>query len=344
MPDLSPPRVTDGGVTWWIPLEEAPGGVRIEVDWILPGNPEFTLSGATWTYYLRRPAARRLEYRLILRDRDGQGDPGLDPTNPRHIGNPFGDRSVIEFADYAQPDWVGTAPDGDLEAIDVAPGRLGRTIPARLWTPIDLNLDEPAPLLVAHDGSGLASDAALLGWATWHCTVRRKLRVLLLDPAPGCRDAWYSANEDYADDEVDVLLAAVRTRVAVSGTVGLGISLGALATLALQRRRPDAYDAVVLQSGSFFTPQTDPQESGYGQFDQVCRAVRSIKATRPARPVPALITCGAIEENLLNNIELAQALRTQGYGVEWKVVGDAHTMTGWRDAWVPELDQLIDLV
>ena len=262
----------------------------------------------------------------------------------RDIGNPFGDRSVIEFADYCR-------------------ARLGRD--SARWRPgghrrraRSAGPDDTGPLVDPHRPESRRAGAAVGGSRRIGARERRrtarlgdlalygpaKASVLLLDPAPGCRDAWYSANEDYADDEVDVLLAAVRTRVAVSGTVGLGISLGALATLALQRRRPDAYDAVVLQSGSFFTPQTDPQESGYGQFDQVCRAVRSIKATRPARPVPALITCGAIEENLLNNIELAQALRTQGYGVEWKVVGDAHTMTGWRDAWAPELDQLIDLV
>ncbi len=344
MSDSPPLEVTDEEVTWRIPVEEAPGGVRLEVDWVLAGDPEFVRVGRQWTYDLTRPAARRLEYRLILRDADGHGDPGLDPTNPRHISNPFGGRSVIEFGDYAEPDWVGTVPDGVLETVDVPPERLSTTIPSQLWTPSGLNRDEPAPLLVAHDGSGLADDAALLGWATWHGAVRRPVRVVLLDPAPGGRDAWYSANDGYSDDEVGAVLTAVRARVSVSGTVGLGISLGAVATLAVQRRHPDAYDAVVLQSGSFFTPQTDPQEAGYGHFDQVCRAVREIKATRPERPVQAFVTCGAIEENLVNNIQLAEALRAQGYGVDWKMVGDAHTMTGWRDAWSPELDRLMDLV
>jgi enterochelin esterase family protein len=340
----SPLEVTDAGVTWRIPVDAAPGGVRLDVDWVLAGDPEFVQAGERWTYDLRRPAARRLEYRLILRDADGHGVPGLDPTNPRRIGNPFGDRSVIEFGDYAQPDWVGTAPAGERDVIEIAAGRLGTAIPAQLWTPTGLNRDEPAPLLVAHDGSGLASEADLLGWATWHGAVRQPIRLLLLDPAPGCRDAWYSANDGYSDDEVDTVLASVRARVAVSAAVGLGISLGAVATLSLQRRHPDAYDAVVLQSGSFFTPQTDPQEASYGHFDHVCRAVRAIKATRSERPVPAFVTCGAIEENLLNNNQLAQALTEQDYGVDWKVVGDAHTMTGWRDAWSPELDRLIDQV
>jgi enterochelin esterase-like enzyme len=341
---IEPPEVSEFGVNWRIPAKLAPGGVRLEVDWVLAGDPEFGRCGDVWIYHLRRPAARRLEYRLVLQDADGRGQPGLDPTNPRRVGNPFGDRSVVQFPDYRPPVWVGTDPEGSLHSIDLEPGRLGIALPAILWTPAGLDTSRPAPLLVANDGTALAEDADLLCWATWLSRAAGPFRVLLTDPAPGLRDRWYAASPEYADDLVEVGLAAVAARVAVSTTIGLGISLGAVATLALQRRHPTAFDAVVLQSGSFFSPQTDPQESGYGHFDQVCRAVRDIKSRPAVRTVPALITCGAIEENLVNNLEMARALADQGYGVEWKVVPDAHTMTGWRDAWSPELDRLIHRV
>ncbi len=59
------------------------------------------------------------------------------------------------------------------------------------------------------------------------------------------------------------------------------------------------------------------------------------------RPVPVLITCGSIEENLGNNRAMATALRRQGHPVTLRVVPDAHTMIGWRDAWFPALDELI---
>ncbi|GAA3613211.1 alpha/beta hydrolase [Microlunatus ginsengisoli] len=336
------PDVRDEGVTWHIPVDLAPGGVRLEVDWVLAGDPEFSRADAEWTYALRRPAARRLEYRLLLRDADGHGDPGPDPTNPRRIGNPFGDRSVIDFADYRPPEWVGTEPAGELVELDIRSGRLGRPIPTRLWSPSGLDPAAPAPLLVANDGTGLANDAQLLGWATWHGGRGRPLRVLLLDPAPGCRDDWYAANDDYADDVAELVLPAAGERVAVAATAGLGISLGALAMLTLQRRRPDRLDALALQSGSFFTPRTDPQESGYGHFEQVCAAVRRITLDPAPRTVPAFVCCGAIEENLANNLELADALDRQGYPVDWTIFPDAHTMIGWRDAWTPGLDRLID--
>ena len=334
------PDIRDDGVTWRIPFELAPGGVRLEVDWVLAGDPEFVRDG-DWRFDLARPAARRLEYRLILRDADGHGDPGLDPTSPERVGNPFGDRSVIEFADYRPPEWVGTAIDGDTTIVDVDTGRLGVPVPARLWSPSGLDPTTPAPLLVANDGTGLADDAELLSWATWLGDRTGPFRVLLLDPADGHRDEWYAANDDYADDVADLVLPAVRVRAATTRTIGLGISLGALAMLALHRRRPDALDALALQSGSFFTAETDPQESGYGRFDQVCRAVRRFTTEPSERPVPTYLCCGAIEENLVNNLRMAESLRGQDYPLDVMIFPDAHTMTGWRDSWSPGLDRLI---
>jgi enterochelin esterase family protein len=54
------------------------------------------------------------------------------------------------------------------------------------------------------------------------------------------------------------------------------------------------------------------------------------------------VTCGAIEENLANNLRMAEALRGQGYPVDLRILPDAHTMIGWRDAWTPGLSRLLD--
>jgi len=54
------------------------------------------------------------------------------------------------------------------------------------------------------------------------------------------------------------------------------------------------------------------------------------------------MTCGAMEENLANNTRMAAALERQHHPVTLRVVPDAHTVIGWRDAWSPELDDLID--
>jgi enterochelin esterase family protein len=144
-----------------------------------------------------------------------------------------------------------------------------------------------------------------------------------------------------------LLLPAITAKVLTGPVIGLGASLGALAMLDLQRRHPGSISALALQSGSFFTRDLDAQESSYSHFDQVCAAVRLISAgpdlstDNAPRPVPVLITCGEIEENRANNEAMAASLGRQHHPVELRLVPDAHTMIGWRDAWFPALDGLI---
>ena len=221
-------------------------------------------------------------------------------------------------------------------------------MPVQLWSPEGLSADTAAPLLLVHDGSDMAAPrvAAVLG----HRVVGDlPIRVALLDPPHGLRDQWYSANPDYSDHLAEVVLPALTSRVLTGPVIGLGASLGALAMLALQRRHPGSISALALQSGSFFCADLDAQESGYAYFEQICAAVRFISAgpdlaaAGTPRPVPVLITCGTIEENRFNNEAMAEALRGQHYPVTLRLVPDAHTMIGWRDAWFPALDELIRL-
>jgi enterochelin esterase-like enzyme len=336
------PVVSTDGVHWRIPRTFAPDGIRLEVDWVLGQDPEFSAVEDHWAYWLPRPAAHRLEYRLTLRGGRGGDHPALDPTNPRTVPNPFGNRSEIRFPEYREPQWLGTPVGGSLEVTTGDRGPLDAPVPVRLWSPAGLAADVPAPLVIAHDGTALREDASLLSWASQRAAVGGPLRIALLDPAPGFRDRWYAANPAYSDHLVSNLLPSLRDRVSTSAVVGLGISLGALSLLALHRRHPSALDGMALQSGSFFTPLLDPQESRYAFFDQVCLAVAEISAAPGT--VPTWMSCGAIEENLANNDRMASALKDQGYPLVFQVVPDAHTMIGWRDAWTPGLDRLLSQV
>jgi enterochelin esterase family protein len=191
----------------------------------------------------------------------------------------------------------------------------------------------------------MADAGSLLSWATWHCAAARPIRVALLDAAIGYRDQWYAADTAYLDHLASAVLPALAERAAVSATVGLGASLGALSLLCLHRRHPRSLDALAIQSGSFLAADLDPQESDYAYFDQVCGAVtRLSEAGTSERLIPLLLTCGAIEENLANNRRMAAALLRQGYPVDVRILPDAHTMIGWRDAWSPGLARLLAAV
>lgn len=338
------PTVTSAGVRLHLPRHVAQlDGVRIDLDWPLAIGAEFAPDGAGgWQLNIPRPPVDRFEYQLVLRS-DGQETRGLDPTNPLQVAGPFGGRSEIRFPEYRMPQWISTRITGSTVRVQDPPGRLGAPVPIQLFTPASVATDQATPLLIVQDGSDFADRGMLLAWA---CASARPLRVALLDPAPGFRTAWYAADTGYADHIATAVLPAIRASVPVTSVVGVGASLGGLITLVIHRRHPHALDGLVLQSGSFFRPELDGQEAHWPEFRQVCAAVDEITAAGPAdvRAVPVLLTVGAVEENRANNERMAGALALQGYPLTARLVPDAHTVIGWRDAWTPGMNELVALM
>ncbi len=340
------PIVQADAVEFGFPSSPGVWGVRLEVDFPLPGtDPDFAESAEGWSLHLPRPAVDRMEYQFTVRHGDVINWI-TDPANPETVPNPFGQKSVVRFPGYTPPPWLGEgalrhAPVFAAQPIDTPAGKLAEAVPAFLWSPPQLAADTPAPLLVAHDGSDMADRGSLLVWAS-KAASGRPFRVLLLDPVDGRRDEWYAGNPAYCEHLAEVVLPTVRRLTPVSSVVALGASLGALAMLSTATRHPRLFDALVLQSGSFFTAELDPQEIRFHLFAQVCAAVREIISTPPAgKPGPILMTCGFVEENRENNEQMAKALVGQGHQVDLQLVPDAHTMIGWRDAWYPAVDRLL---
>jgi enterochelin esterase family protein len=109
-----------------------------------------------------------------------------------------------------------------------------------------------------------------------------------------------------------------------------------------QRRFPRALGPLFLQSGSFFMPRHDAQESGFERYARIVRFVReTLRDGQYAIPVPVTITVGRAEENASNNREMASALAAQGYDVTFEEVADLHNYVGWRDAFDPYLTTLL---
>jgi len=335
--------VTSGGVDFHFPHAAGIRGVRLEVDWSLGRlDPQFRRVGDSWHLHLPRPAVDRMEYQFTVTTADGTGW-ATDPTNPATAENPFGDKSEVRFPEYRPPHWLDATLAGTLLELPTDSGALDCPVPTTLWSPDGLEPGDAAPLLLVNDGSDLADRGSLLRWATG-AAQQLPFRVALVDPAPGLRDQWYAADPAYADHLASVVLPAVREKVTVDKVVGLGASLGALSILAAQRQNPELFDAMVLQSGSFFTAGLDPQESGYDRFAQVCAAVSRLVEGPAANQGPVLITCGAVEENRSNNEVMAKVLTAHGFAVEIRLVPDAHTMIGWRDAWSPGLGRVLRTV
>ncbi len=319
-------------------------GVRLVQEVRIPGELlDFRRAGDGWRLDLARPPVSRMEYLLELRHADGSHEIVTDQANPLHAGGAFGEKSVLEFPGYQRPAWLtSAATPGVTWSLGLPAKALGAAISVAVWAPADAQDDEPLPLLLVHDGPEYDRLGSLTRYLSAGVTGGwlPRLRAALL--APGPRDRWYSANARYARALRTVVLPALAELLATTSRIGMGTSLGALAMLHAHCRYPDSFDALFLQSGSFFLPRFDSQERRFPYYQRVTRFVADVgKGRLPGKPVPATLTCGAIEENVHNNRLMAQALRDRGYPAELHEVPDMHNYTAWRDAFDPYLTRLL---
>jgi enterochelin esterase-like enzyme len=281
-----------------------------------------------WELRLGLPDLDCLEY---LFDADGTMAP--DPGNPDQVEGAFGPHSWLALPGYEPPAWLTEPP---------APGRRHpfpvAGVDVEVWEPAG-HEGAPLPLLVVHDGAEMEAYGGVIRYAA----TRPPMRVALLSPGRN-RDERYAANPAYAATLVDQVLPAITEQFETSQRpVLLGQSLGALAALHAAWTAPGTFAGLMLQSGSYFTPALDPQESGYGYFSQVTGFVATVLAAQQAAPrAPEVaMTCGTAEENLANNLAMRDHLREVGLTVTWGQVRQGHTWTCWRDSLHPHLAGLL---
>jgi enterochelin esterase-like enzyme len=323
--------------------EQRLAGVRLQAG-IVGGAPEFAYrtGSRTWELRLPRPPVWRMEYKLELTHRDGDTATVCDPDNPLRAGGGFGDSSELRCPDYREPDWLHLppAPGGWRDVYLPLPAVRGEMV-ARIWSPA-----VPADrVVVAHDGP----DYHRYGQLGRYCAAtigagRVPPHHLVLLP-PGERFEWYSASPAYARALAGDVLPKLAAELGTDRPmVGVGASLGGLAMLHAQRRYPAGFAGLFLQSGSFFQPRYDRQESGFRRWLRIVRFTGGVLRRADGPAVPAALTCGTAEENLANNRDMAAALGRQGYHVSFAEVPDAHTWVGWRDALDPHLTSLLQRV
>jgi enterochelin esterase-like enzyme len=314
-------------------------------------GPAFTRldRDGTWELEFPRPPVDRMEYQLQLRY-PGAG-PLLvpDPDNPRRAQGPFGEKSVVEFPGYRAPAWLaaGGRPPPRTTGLAVPSRVLGARVPVELWrSPGRRRRGQALPMLVVHDGPEYAQYAALLDFLAAATGDGRlpPLRAALL--APVDRNEHYSASPAWSRALVSEVLPALQalapTPPGRRWLVGMGASLGALATLAAARTAPASFGALFLQSGSFFRPAADRHERGHPRFRRICRFVDDLTAgPGPGEPSTAALTCGTVEENLHGNRVVRDALAAAGWQVSLAEHRDAHNWVCWRDTFDPWLLTLL---
>jgi enterochelin esterase family protein len=318
-----------------------------------------------WELTIGQPPVTRMEYLLELRYRDGGAETVTDPGNPRQVDGAFGPKSVLEFAAYRPPGWLNAAAVPARQTAFAVPadpldGPLDGAIAVRTWAPADASDDEVLPLLVVHDGPEYDTLADLTGYLAAGVAGRwlPRLRAALL--GPGSRDDWYSANPRYAEALATQVIPELDARLATSVRIGMGTSLGGLAMLHAHCSDPGTFAGLFLQSGSFFSPRFDGHESWLKHYPRIVAFVAGVhragqhragqhragqhRGDLPGRPIPTVLTCGAIEENLPGNRLMEQSLRKLQYPVELHELPDVHNYTAWRDGFDPQLTRLLNRV
>ena len=293
---------------------------------------ELTRNGRAWELRAPAPDVARFEYQLELIDRNGGSEWILDPENPKRASGPWGFKSVWEEAGYQPPAWVAEAPVGEAKSVAIASRILKTELPALIWAHPDAT--ERSPLLVAHDGPEYAEHSSLLTYLGRLPPVH----AALIGPVD--RNEIYSASARYSralTEDVLPQLPAAPVRI------GLGASLGALSLFHTHRRHPDSFDALFLQSGSFFR-RAESYERSFPRYERIARFVGGVHRNRPERTIPVVLACGTVEENLAANRALEVSLRARGYDARLHEFRDGHNWVAWRDSFHPQLLRLLQRI
>jgi enterochelin esterase-like enzyme len=293
---------------------------------------ELTRRGTAWELTAPAPDDARFEYQFELIDGVGRSEWVLDPGNPKTASGPWSDKSVWEEPGYEPPAWLSAEARGKARAVTIPSRILKAELPALVWAHPDAT--ESSPMLVAHDGPEYAEHSSLLALLG----VLPPLRATLLGPVD--RNEMYSASARYSRALADEILPALPPAPV---RIGLGASLGALALFHAHRRYPDTFDALFLQSGSFFR-RAESYERNFPRYERIARFVGGIHRNRPERAVPVVLGCGTVEENLPANRALEESLGKHGYDVSLHEFRDGHNWVAWRDSFQPHLGQLLEKV
>ena len=324
--------------------EGALRGIRLQQDVRLPGELlGFTRDGDGWVLRVPRPEVDRMEYSFELQRADGGSDWVVDAGNPVRVGGAFGDKSVLQMPEYEPPAWTAADPPrGPRRELSLSSRGLEQDVPCVLWAAVGVQDDDEVPLLVVHDGPESDALASLTLFLDAMVDAGRlpPVRAALL--APVDRNETYSASVTYGRALALGLVPNLRKQVPTTVVLGMGASLGGLAMLQAQRAHAGVFAGLYLQSSSFFHRVLDEQESDFERFNRIAGFVDAVLRAGPAAdPVPVVMSCGLIEENVENNRLMTRALQAQGYDTRLVENRDVHTYTGWRDTFDPNLVDLV---
>jgi enterochelin esterase-like enzyme len=296
-------------------------------------EPHITLSEVgpgVWAHTLELPRDAYIEYVYQL----GDGS-GLDPLNPRRVGNGIGGSHSYFFMPDAEPTPLTRVrkgvPRGTVTRTVIKNGFLiigGRRV-VHLYRP---PVDRPTPLLVVYDGQDYLPRARIVHIVD-NLIAQGRIRPIAMALVNHGNQARY-VEYDCSDATLALLLREVIPLAAQHmplidpaeepGAFGVvGASMGGLMSLYTGLRLPHIFGRVISQSGAFGLHGGDLKP-----------VVWDLVRAMPRRPLKIWLDAGEYEFLKEPNREMCALLKEKGYDVSLRIFSGGHNYTSWRnDVW-----------
>jgi enterochelin esterase-like enzyme len=289
-----------------------------------------------WLARLPVADGARFEYKLAVTN-DGHEAWIVDPLNPVHADDPFGQNSVCRAYGYVRPDWSlpRGAPQGQIVDLPVQSRVFGEVRAERVYLPAGYDPSGSHPLVVIHDGYDFVTYADLAvsldnliddGDIPPVVAALVQTRDRMGEYARGRRHARYLVG-----DLLPALEAGFALAPAPAQRVLLGASLGAVVSLATAFRYPGVFGGLVLKSGSFILDPRKLERRPHPVFHRIERLVRALRRAPDLPGTRAFVSTGEFEGLAEENRALATFLRSRGVDVLFKAAWDGHHWHNWRD-------------
>jgi enterochelin esterase family protein len=308
--------------------------------WIygLPSSIPLLRLGKTdlWYRSMEFPTRSRIEYKFGI-TWHGHEEWIFDPLNQNVANDPFGGNSVVHCRDYQEPEWSMELPNvsqGRFEELKLNSQAFGDERTLKVYLPASFRDYRRYRLMIVHDGEDYVRYSRLkpvLDNLIGRLEIPPMI-VVLTNPHDRLRE--YANDERHAKHIVEEVIPAVEEKYPVikesSGRCLMGASFGGVAALSTAWRYPNAFDSLLLQSGSFaFTDIGEHWRTP--AFDPVVEFMNRFREN-PGSPVKQIyLSCGVYESLIYENRSLVPFLRSHGFRVEFEEAYDGHNWENWRN-------------
>jgi enterochelin esterase-like enzyme len=261
-----------------------------------------------------------------------------DPNNPLLSRSPVGDCSVCFGPGYVEPAWASVRTDtapGQLVELRLHSQAQQRDNRVTVYLPAGFSLTARYPLLVVHDGGDYLGYAAMKAVLDNLIAAGDVAPLLAAFIYPGLRLTEYADDPRHAAWVARELVPELETRYPLearaTGRCLMGASFGAVASLATAVRYPQAFSALLLQSGSFVYSGPTVNHGEDSSFVPVITFVDSYRADPVRVADRCFISCGAYEDLIDANRGMLPVFQQTGMAINYVESIAGHSWEAGRD-------------